>query len=56
MVNKKNSVKCVVTIPIKLNDKIKIYQSRKAISVKREAIVQMLSDFIKTEEGKELTR
>jgi len=55
MANKKISVKCVVTIPIKLNEKIKIYQSRKAINVKKEAIVQMLSDFITTEEGKELT-
>jgi len=51
----KNSVKCVITIPALLNDKIKIYQSKKAINIKRGAIIQMLSDFVKTKEGKALT-
>ena len=54
-IKEKNTVKCVVTIPKKLNNQIKIYQSMKAISVKKEAIIQMLEEYTKTKNGKKLT-
>jgi hypothetical protein len=49
------SAKSLITIPEELNTRIKAYQIRKNISLKKVAIIQMLKDFCETEEGKKLT-
>ena len=48
-----NGTKALITIPDELNRAIEIYQAKKRINIKRDAIVQMLIDFAKTKEGKE---
>ena len=51
--NTPNGTKALITIPDELNRAIEIYQAKKRINIKRDAIVQMLIDFAKTKEGKE---
>jgi len=48
--------KALITFPDELNRAIEIYQAKKRISIKKDAIVQMIIDFIETKEGKEYTR
>ena len=49
------NVKSLITIPEDVSILIEIYQKKKRISLKKDAIIQMLIDFAKTPEGKELT-
>lgn len=51
-----NMTKSMIIIPDELDKKIKIYQAKKQIRLKKDAIIQILLNYMKTDEGKKLTQ